>query len=118
MPFLLKDETAGVDILYIDNTGKAGLLGSANAGQALSFQGLGLVNTDTTLAPGIAGPGTPSPLTGTVVIPINSTASVSYSVPQVPTVSSDSTPDSVTTTSATFTNTSTTAAQSVGYKVW
>lgn len=115
MPFLLRDETAGVDVIYIDNTGQLGIMGSANSGQALSFQGIGVVNTDAMISPGLAGPGTPSPFTGSIVIPVGGSASVNYSLPQIPTVNADSTPDSVTTTSATFTGT---AGQNISYKIW
>jgi hypothetical protein len=115
MAFLLRDETAGVDVLYFDNTGQLGIMGTSNAGQALSFQGLGVINTDTMISPGLAGPGTPSPFAGTVVIPVGGSVSVNYTLPQIPTVNADSDPSSVTTTSATFTGTS---GQNVTYKIW
>jgi hypothetical protein len=118
MPFLLKDETAGVDVIYIDNSGHAGIMGSANAGQALSFQGIDVVSTDAMISPGLAGPGTPSPFAGTIVIPISGSVNVSYSVPQIPTVMSTTDPSSVSTTAVTFTNSSTTSASSVTYKIW
>ena len=92
-------------------------MGSANAGQALSFQGLGLINTDANVSDGLAPPGTPSPLTGTVVIPVGANTTVSYSVPQIPTIQAGLDPDSVSTTSATFTNT-TGADVSFQYKIW
>lgn len=118
MPFVMKDETANVYILYIDNNGLIGLMGSANAGQALSFAGVGVITSGAYMANGIAKPGSPSPLTGTIVIPVNSSGSVTYSVPQIPKVDAGATPDSVTTTATTFTNTSTTSSASYNYKIW
>jgi hypothetical protein len=118
MPFVMKDETAGVFILYIDNGGLIGLMGSANAGQALAFAGVGVITSGAYMANGIAKPGSPSALTGTIVIPVNSSGSVTYSVTQIPTVNADVDPDSVTTTAATFTNPSTTASASYNYKIW
>jgi hypothetical protein len=118
MPVIMRDETAGVDILYIDNAGQIGLMGSANGGQALSFAGFGVVSGTYFLSNSIAGPGSPSPLTGTVVIPVSSSATVGYSVPQIPTVTASSDPTAVSTGGATFTNTSTTDAQTITYKIW
>jgi hypothetical protein len=114
----MRDETAGVDIIYIDNAGQIGLLGSANAGQALAFAGFGVISGTYFLANSIAGPGSPSPLAGTIVIPISSSATVGYSLPQIPTVNASSDPTSVTTAGATFTNTSTTGTQTITYKIW
>jgi hypothetical protein len=118
MPFVLKDETANVYVLYIDNNGLIGLMGSANAGQALAFAGVGVITSGAYMANGIAKPGSPSALTGTIVIPVNSNGSVTYSVPQLPTVDADSDPVSVTTTAATFNNPSTTSSASYNYKIW
>lgn len=118
MPFVMKDETANVFILYIDNDGTVGLMGSANAGQALAFAGVGVISSGAFLANGLGQPGSPSPLTGTIVIPINSNGSVTYSVPQIPTVNAGQDPTSVTTTAATFNNPSTTSTLSVPYNIW
>jgi len=117
MPFLLKDETAQTNILYFDNNGQAGIMGTSNAGQALSFQGLGIIDSDVMISPGLAVPGSPSPLTGAVLIPVGGSANVAYSVPQLPTVSASIDPTSVTTTSATFVNSTSTPAV-VTYKIW
>lgn len=118
MPFVLKDETANVYVLYIDNNGLVGLMGSANADQALTFAGMGIITSGAYLANGIAKPGSPSALTGTIVIPVNSNGSVTYNLPQIPTVNADSNPVSVSTTSTTFTNSSTTSTASYDYKIW
>jgi hypothetical protein len=118
MPFVMKDETANVFILYIDNSGLIGLMGSANSGQALAFAGVGVITSGAYMANGIAKPGSPSPLTGTIVIPVNSNGSVTYSVPQMPTVAADTDPVSVSTTAVTFNNPSTTSSATYKYKVW
>lgn len=118
MAFLIKDETANVNVIYIDNSGQLGLMGSANSGQALTFAGNGVITTSAYLASLIAPPGTPSPLAGTVVVPISSSADVAYTVPQIPTVMADVDPDAVTTTKATFSNPSSVATASYNYKIW
>jgi hypothetical protein len=118
MPLIMRDETAGIDILYIDNAGQIGLMGSASAGQALAFAGFGVISGTYFLADSIAGPGSPSPLAGTVVIPLSSSATVGYSLPQIPTVTASSDPTSVSTGGATFTNTSSTDTQTITYKIW
>jgi hypothetical protein len=118
MPFLLKDETANVNVLYIDNLGQLGLMGSANSGQAFSFQGLGIITSGAYFATSLATAGSASSLTGTVVIPISSNGSVGYSVPQVPTVTSASAPSNVSTTAAQWTNSSTNATLTVSYNIW
>jgi hypothetical protein len=117
MPLIVRDETAGVDVIYIDNAGNVGLMGSANAGQALAFAGFGVVSGTYFLSDGIAGPGSPSPLAGTVVIPANSSGTVGYSVPQIPTVGATQDPTSVSTSGATFTNSGSTD-QTITYKIW
>jgi hypothetical protein len=118
VPFVLKDETANVFVLYIDNAGLIGLMGSANPDQALSFAGVGVITSGAYMANGIAKPGAPSPLTGTIVIPVNASGSVTYSLPQIPTVNADSDPTSVSTTETVFTNTSTTSSVTYNYKIW
>lgn len=118
MPFTLKDITANVYVLYIDNNGLVGLMGSANAGQAISFAGIGIVTSGAYMANGIAAPGSPSPLAGTLVIPVSSSSTVSYNVPQVPTVSSSTEPSGVTTTGTTFNNSSSASTLSVNYNIW
>lgn len=118
MPFILRDETAGVDVIYIDNSGMIGIMGSANAAQAVSFANIGLISDDAWMAPGVAPAGSSSPLTGTVVIPINGSSGVFYNVPQVPSVTSDTDPSSVTTTQTIWTNPSGTATLTVPYNIW
>jgi hypothetical protein len=117
MPFLLKDETANVNVLYIDNLGQLGLMGSANAGQAFTFQGLGIITSGAYFATSLATAGSASSLTGTVVIPISSSGSVGYSVPQVPSVTADTPPTDVSTSAAQWTNT-TGADESINYNIW
>lgn len=118
MAFILKDETAGVNILYFDNSGNLGIMGSANAGQALSLAGQGIISSGATFANSIAQSGSRSALAGTIVVPINSSATVNYSVPQVPAVTADVVPSSVSTTQTVFTNPSTTADATYGYNIW
>lgn len=115
MSFVLKDETANVDVLYIDYSGQIGIMGSANAGQALTFAGVGVISTSATFASGVGQAGAPSSLQGTVVIPAGVNTSVYYSLPQPPSVSSDIAPISVTTTATTFSSTGTTT---INYNIW
>lgn len=118
MPFILKDETANVNILYIDNIGQAGLMGSANAGQALSFAGVSVISSGAYFADAVATAGCASSLSGTIVIPISGSGSIGYSLPQVPTVTASAVPSAATTTSTQFTNSSTTSALTVNYNIW
>lgn len=118
MPFILRDETAGVDVIYIDTTGHIGLMGSANADQALSFANVGVISDEAWISPGVAPAGSSSPLTGTLVIPINGSSGVFYNVPQVPSVTSETDPTSVSTTQTIWTNPSGTATLTVPYNIW
>ena len=115
MSFLIKDETAGVNVLYIDYSGQVGIMGSSNAGQALTFAGVGVISTGATFASGVGQAGSPSPLQGTVVIPAGVDTAIGYSFPQPPSVSADLAPWSVTTTNATFYSA---GSKTVNYSIW
>lgn len=118
MPFILKDETAGVNVIYIDDSGNLGIMGSANAGQMLSFAGLGLVTSSSYVSNGVATPGTASPLAGTIVIPVSAgQGTVSYSLAQTPSVTSDPAPSSVSNSSTVWQNT-TGSDITVNYNIW
>jgi hypothetical protein len=115
MSFILKDETANVDVLYIDYSGQVGIMGSANSGQALTFAGVGVISTGATFASGVGQAGSPSSLEGTVVIPAGVNTSINYSYPQPPSVSSDLAPIAVTTTATTFYSA---GSRTVSYNIW
>jgi len=118
MPFILRDETAALLILYIDNDGAMGILGSANQGQALSLEGLGVIARGAYLSDNTVGVGASSPFAGTLVIPVAGISTVTYSIPQPPSVTSDTPPDSVTTTATTWSNPSSTSTTTVSYSIW
>jgi hypothetical protein len=118
MPLILRDETAAVDVLYFDNAGQVGIMGSANAGQALSFAGVGVISNDAWISAGAAPAGSSSPLAGTIVIPISGSSGVFYGVPQPPSVTSPTAPATVTTTETTWNNSSTTSTLTVPYNIW
>jgi hypothetical protein len=118
MPFQMRDETAGVNILYIDNSGNAGLGSLPNSGQSLSVQGTSVVNNSGLFAAGLAGIGSALTAVGSVNIPPNTTSGISVAYAQIPTVNGSVAPTSVSTTSIQWQNTSTTVTLTVTYSLW
>lgn len=118
MPFLLKDETAAAEILFIDNNGNCGIIGSANLDQALSLESVGIITRSGFLGTGTVAPGGSSPFAGTIVIPVAGVGGVPYSIPQLPTVTTPVAPVSVTTTGVQWNNPSTTNTLTVTYNIW
>lgn len=118
MPFQMRDETAGINILYIDNSGNAGLGSVSNGGASLAVQGTSIVNNSGQFASGLAGIGSALTAVGSVNIPPNTTSGISVAYQQIPTVNGSLAPVSVSTTSIQWQNTSTTATLTVTYSLW
>lgn len=57
MPFQMRDETAGINILYINNAGQCGLGTLPSGNQQLALQGMDFLDQFGNLAPGLLGPG-------------------------------------------------------------
>jgi hypothetical protein len=83
MPFQMRDETAGINILYVDNSNQMGLGSLPVNGQALTVQGNGFINQFGDLGSGVMGPGSQSGYEGSVA-PGGFTAVVTISTVQQP----------------------------------
>jgi hypothetical protein len=66
MPFQMRDETAGVNILYVDNANQMGLGSLPINGQALTVQGNGFINLFGDLGTGVMVPGSQDGYEGTL----------------------------------------------------
>jgi hypothetical protein len=83
MPFQMRDETAGVNILYVDNSNQMGLGSLPVNGQALTVQGNGFISQFGDLGSGVMGPGSQSGYEGSVA-PGGFTAVITISTVQQP----------------------------------
>lgn len=118
MPFQMRDETAGFDVLYIDNAGQVGLGSLPNSGAGVTVKGNSLLSpAGAFIAAGIASPGTALAASGSVSVPASSSSSVSFAYIQTPTVTSTSDASGITTTSVTWVNT-TAISLTVTYNLW
>ncbi len=104
MAFQMRDETAGQNILYIDNSGNAGLGSLPNSGEGITVHGNGLFSTSAALGNGVLVPGSQAGYEGIVAVPANSTASVAVSTAQIPNVTSTIPTSAVSTTDVVFGN--------------
>lgn len=117
MAFQIKDETAGVNILYIDNSGQLGFGSLPNSGYAITIHGVSLVNVSGNFACGVMPAGAQAGYEGSVFAPGGGTATVSVVTSQIPTVTSTLDPSSVTTTTVSFDNTGGPSA-TINYAIW
>jgi hypothetical protein len=117
MPFQMRDETAGVNILYVDNSNQMGLGSLPIAGQQLTVQGSGVVTIGGDFGCGVLGVGATAPVEGSIAIPANSTATVPIVVNDIPTVGADSPAISVSSSSVIFSN-NTGASRIAHYSIW
>jgi hypothetical protein len=114
MPFKFRDETAGRDLLYIDNAGQLGLGSLPNSGQALTVLGISVLSPDARLQDGMLRAGAPAAYSGSVSAPVGTSATVAISTTQNPTVTSTVNPDSITTTAVVFPGN----GSSTTYSIW
>jgi hypothetical protein len=117
MPFQMRDETAGVNILYVDNSNQMGLGSLPVNGQALTVQGNGFINQFGDLGSGVLGPGGQIGYEG-VFAPGAFSAVVTISTTQQPTVSSTIPPISITTTQVAFLTPGNTVSSTINYSIW
>jgi hypothetical protein len=117
MPFRFRDETAGQDLIYIDNAGQLGLGSLPNSGQQITVRGIGVLDPAARFANGMLIPGAQSAYEGTIFVPGNGSASVSITVGQIPTVTASSLSSGATTSQVTFSN-GASGAQTVRYGIW
>jgi hypothetical protein len=115
MPFQMRDETAGIDILYVNNANQMGLGSLPGNSQSLTVNGTGFVNEFGDLGDGLMGPGSQQGYEG-VVAAGGFTASITISTAQQPTVTSTTATQSITTTVVVFLTPSGTL--SVTYSIW
>ena len=117
MPFQMRDETAGVNILYVDNSNQMGLGSLPISGQQLTVQGAGVVTIGGDFGCGVLGAGATAPVEGSISIPANSTATVPIVVTDIPTVGADA-PAVGISRSAVILSNSTAAPRTVHYSIW
>lgn len=86
MAFQIKDETAGVNILYIDNSNQMGFGSLPNAQQQLTVQGKSLVSLGGGFGCGMLPPGGQAGLEGSVFVAAGGDATVFLTTAQIPTV--------------------------------
>ncbi len=117
MPFQMRDETSGVDILYIDNANQMGLGSLPVNGQALTVGGNGFLNQDGDLGNGVLNPGAQAGFEGIVTASGSGGFSVvvTISTAQQPTVTSNAPVSSITTRTVVFL---TSAGFVVNYSIW
>jgi hypothetical protein len=119
MAFQMRDETAGVNILYVDNSNQMGLGSLPVNGQALTVQGNGFIDQYGDLGSGVMGPGTTSGYEGTIA-PGGFTAVITISTAQQPIAtypSSGITATSITTTQVVLALPSG-YSSSITYSIW
>jgi len=118
MSFQMKDETAGLDILYIDNSGNMGLGGLPTNSQAITIGANGVVSPLAIFTGPIAVAGVPINNTGQIIIGPGSSSSVTIEYILIPSVSATQNPSNVSPTSVTWTNPSTGGSLTVTYGTW
>jgi hypothetical protein len=87
MPFEMRDETAGINILYVNNLGQMGLGSLPNSGQQLTVQGTNVISTAGNFACGAMPPGVQRAIEGSVSVPAGGSVAVAVSTAQPATVS-------------------------------
>ncbi|WP_213805765.1 hypothetical protein [Granulicella sp. dw_53] len=88
MPFQLRDETGGFNVMYVDNANQMGLGSLPNGGVALTVQGNSLLSQSGNFGCGVLVAGSQAGYEGAVFAPANGTATVAISAAQQPTVTS------------------------------
>jgi hypothetical protein len=114
MPFVMRDETAGRDLLYVDNAGQLGLGSLPNSGQQLTVLGVSVLDPSARFADGMLRPGAPASFSGVVSAPAGGSVTVTISTTQNPTVTSTVNASAITTTAVTFPGTGT----ANNYSIW
>ncbi|WP_433963673.1 hypothetical protein [Tunturiibacter gelidiferens] len=106
MSFQLRDETAGIDIMFVNNSNQMGLGSLPVNGQALTVNSFGIVSPLAIFGNLLAVPGVPLANTGSVNISPGGSTGITVVSIVVPTVTASQAPSSVTTTTITWTNAS------------
>jgi hypothetical protein len=114
MPFRFRDETAGRDLVYIDNAGQLGLGSLPNSGQALTVLGASVLDPSARFADGMLRAGSPAAFTGVVTTPVGGSVTVAITTAQNPTVTSTVNAASVSTSQVTFPGT----GSPNNYSIW
>ncbi len=117
MPFQIKDETAGVNILYIDNSGQMGFGSLPNAAQQLTVQGTSLVSLGGGFGCGMMPPGGQNSLEGSVFVAAGGVATVFLTTAQIPTVTASLQSPTVDTSHIVFSNPGS-SGQTVTYSIF
>jgi hypothetical protein len=117
MAFQIRDETAGIHILYVNNSNEMGLGSLPIAGKQLAVQGDGVVTIGGDFGCGVLGVGATAPIEGSIAIPPNSTATVPLAVNDIPTVGADAPAVEVSSSKVTFSN-STGSTRTISYSIW
>ncbi len=115
MAFQLRDETAGIDILYVDNSNQMGLGSLPVNSQAIAVNGTGFLSIDGDLGQGVIAPGTQAGYEG-LLTPSGGNAVVTISTTQQPTVTSTVPPVSITTQTVVFSTAS--GGIQTNYSIW
>jgi hypothetical protein len=118
MAFQMRDETAGINIMYVDNSNQMGLGSLPVNGQALTVHGNGFINQFGDLGSGVMVPGTQSGYEGSVS-PGGFTAVITISTAQQPiaTIPGGITATSITTTEVVLALPSG-FSSSITYSIW
>jgi hypothetical protein len=115
MAFQLRDETAGIDIMYVNNANQMGLGSLPVNGQALGVNGSGFLSIDGDLGAGVMGPGSQAGYEG-LLTPSGGNAVVTISTAQIPTVTSTVPPVSITTQTVVFSTAG--GGITTNYSIW
>jgi hypothetical protein len=117
MPFQMRDETASLNLFYIDNSGNLGLGSLPVAGKSLTVQGTSIINNFGGFSDSMFVPGSQASVAGALSIPAGGSITVSVAAGDLPTVTASLPPSQVTGTNVTFTNPNT-SAELVQYALW
>ena len=117
MAFQMRDETAGIDIMYVNNSNQMGLGSLPVNGQAITVQGSGFLDPSGNLGSGVLTPGSQAGYEGSFA-PGTFSATVTISTSQQPTVSSSIPPISVTTTAVSFLTPGGQVTTTITYSIW
>ena len=118
MAFQMRDETAGINILYIDNSNQMGLGSLPVNGQALTVTGNGFIDQFGDLGDGVMPPGTQSGYEGTVAPGgFNAVITISTAQQPVATIQGGVTATSITTTEVVLAFPSG-FSSSITYSIW
>lgn len=117
MPFQMRDETAGINIVYIDNAGQLGLGSLPNSGMALTVQGSNVISAAGNFGCGVLLAGSISGYEGAVFIPANSSSTVAIATAQLPTVTAGVNTSAVSTSQVVLNNAGG-GDSTVQYAIW